>query len=70
MKELGRTIRVKVDTLVENIENLINDFEDETGISITATRIRFDEGDCKKKIYLGMQYYNFDQALVNAESEL
>ena len=70
MGTIGRELQNKVEELVAGLENLINHFENETGISITATKIRFDEGDCKKKIYLKMQYYNFDQALVNTESQL
>ena len=55
METIGETLQDKVENMIERIDLLINGFEKETGISITAAKIRFDEKECKKHIYFKMQ---------------
>ena len=57
-------LQEKTEKLIENLERLINEYEDETGLSITALRIHFDEGDCLKKVHMRTEYYNYEGALV------
>lgn len=70
MDTTGNQLQIKVENLVDAIDRMINQFEDETGMSITAAKIRFDEKECKKHIYFKMQYYNFEQALVNSDNQI
>ena len=57
-------LQAKTEKLIESMERLINEYEYETGISITALRIHFDEGDCLKKVRMRTEYYDYEGALV------
>lgn len=51
--------------LKDNLERLINEYEEQTGISVTALRVYFDEGYCVKRVYMRTEYYNYEGALVD-----
>ena len=65
METLGNILKQKTVQLQEALQDLINAYEQETGVSVTALRIRFDESDCRKKVYMRTEYYDYEGALVN-----
>ena len=68
-RTLAEQLTHKTEVLVETIETLINDYEDETGISVARIAVRFDESECAKKVSIRCNYYNFEQALVGESKD-
>ena len=63
-REICDKLKKKTERLIEALESLINAYEDETGVSITALRIGLDD-DCRKTVRMRTEFYNYEGALVN-----
>lgn len=61
---LAAQLTEKTEKLIDEMEYLINTYENETGISVDNIAIRFDGSECAKKIMIRCNYYNFESALV------